>query len=117
MYLGTTSANQAWLHWCDGAWDAAVQEAQAALQRWQALVYPMQWLARLPLLAIALQQGRLDDAIHEAQALLHPEQQQLPTALTAALQAAVDARMQQQSAGSVANLHQALHLAQESGHL
>jgi DNA-binding SARP family transcriptional activator len=117
MYLGTTSANQAWLYWCDGAWDAAVQEAQAALQRWQALVYPMQWLARLPLLAIALQQGRLDDAIHEAQALLHPEQQQLPAALTAALQAAVDGWMQQQSAGSVANLHQALHLAQVSGHL
>jgi DNA-binding SARP family transcriptional activator len=117
MYLGTTLANQAWLHWCNKEWEQTIQDGQAALQYWQTLIYPMQWLARWPLLAVALHQERLADAVHEAQAMLHPEQQQLPTALTTPLEAAVAAWAERHAVLTRTYLHQALQQAQATGYL
>ncbi|MCE7979778.1 MAG: hypothetical protein DYG89_01185 [Caldilinea sp. CFX5] len=117
VYLGTTSANEAWLHWCAGAWEAAQQAGQAALTAWQTMVYPMQWLARWPLLAVALQQTRWADAMEQAQAMLHPEQQQLPAPLTAALQSALAAWAAEQPAVAAHHLKAALNLAHAHGQL
>ena len=56
---------------------------------WSKAVYPFHWLAHWPLLAMALQQNQLPDAVVAARAMLDPGQQQLPTEVEDLLSSAV----------------------------
>jgi len=91
MYVGVSEANRAWLHYRAGQWQEAQAEAEAALATWSVTSYPFQWLAHWVLLALALKQKRLPDAVEAGRAMLAPGQRQLPAAVAAALEAAVAA--------------------------
>ena len=86
-YVGAAQGHLAWLAWRCGDLDECVRAANAALETWRAgQPYPLQWSARLPLLAAHLQQGRLRHAFDCVAGLLDPAQQRLPDALAVALQ-------------------------------
>ena len=120
-YLGVAQAQQAWLalNGADNA--AAVTHAHAALQYWHSVEppYPMQWLARFPLLAIALESAPVAAQIagmqEHARAILAPAQQRMPDPLTQALHAAVAADVP--SAAAINNLQEACHIAREQRYL
>lgn len=118
-YVAAARANQAWLAWRKGDLPAAEQLCLEALAQWRQspLVYPFQWQALWPLLAVALAQDREDDAWSCAEALLEPTQQQLPDPLNTALQAALEANAADKFPDARAHLHRAKAIAQECGYL
>jgi eukaryotic-like serine/threonine-protein kinase len=90
-YLGVAAAQRAWLAWRDGDPAAFAQFGQAALDHWGPLdhtVYPIQWLARLPLLASALGTGEIAAAREQGEILLNQHLQRLPRPLEEALRLA-----------------------------
>ncbi len=91
-YVGAAHANLGWVAWREGRSAEAEQAARAALRCWQplSLVYPFQWLAHWPLLAVALERRQGAEALGHARALLDPTQQRMPEALAEALESAPD---------------------------
>ncbi|WP_437644642.1 serine/threonine-protein kinase [Sorangium sp. So ce362] len=92
-YVGAALANLAWCALQHGELARAEETARDALACWDSLplVYPFQWLARLPLCWVELSYGRLEDAIAQARAVLDPRQQRLPGRLTKLLETAAHA--------------------------
>ena len=77
VFIGLNKANLAWLAWSEGNFSEAQALGQAALAEWQSLKvvdYYLQWTALLPLIAVALVQDRLTEAVVYARGLLAPEQ-------------------------------------------
>ena len=118
-YIAASRANQAWLAWRKEDLAAAEQLCQEALAQWRQspLVYPFQWQALWPLLAVALAWGREDEAWAHARSLLEPAQQRLPDSLNAALEAALAAKAANRSAEASGHLHRAAAIAGELGYL
>ena len=87
-YVGVARGNLGWAHYREGARAEALVELEAALAAWALLLgkypYPMQWIARLPLLALV---NEADLALH-LEAMLGAVQHQLPERLLGALAAA-----------------------------
>ncbi|MFP2934656.1 serine/threonine-protein kinase PknK, partial [Pyxidicoccus sp. 3LG] len=84
-YVGAAHANRAWVALRGGDSATARDAGTEALRLWQplSLVYPFQWLAHWPLLAVELEAGQVSGALGHARALLATNQQRLPDALTA----------------------------------
>ena len=116
LYLAVARANQAWLSYRAGAYDKAVAHARFALEQWEKFVFPFHWLARWPLLAIALERGDLVTAVAQAQALLMPEQHKLPPNVQAALTRALAIRRDNADEVS-AVLNEAVRFARQIGQL
>jgi len=118
-YVAAAKGNQAWLAWRRRDLRAAEQRGQEALPIWRQspLVYPFQWQALWPLIAVALARGQEDEAWAYVQALLEPTQQRLPDALNTPLEAAVQAKAQGQAGDARAHLDRATELAREMGYL
>jgi len=117
FYIGVARANQAWLGYRDGDLGEAGRNGRAALEHWETLAYPMQWLARWPLLAVALAQEDVAEAIIQAQAMLAPEQQALPEALAGPLEHGIRAWESGQAETARTHLEWALVFAVELGFL
>ncbi len=94
-YEGVARANLAWVAWRLGAREEAAREADAAASIWRELaarfVYPLEWLARLPAIACALEEGREVEAVEHASRLLGPVQHDLPGEVLRQAKSAVDA--------------------------
>jgi DNA-binding SARP family transcriptional activator len=118
-YVAAAKGNQAWIAWRRHDLPAAEQWGQEALAIWRQspLVYPFQWFALWPLIAVALEQGREDDAWNYVKALVEPTQQLLQDELNTALEAAVQAKARDQAGEAPQHLVQTLELAQEMGYL
>jgi DNA-binding SARP family transcriptional activator len=93
VYTGTAYGAQAWLAERQGALADAERLGQLALQAFEAYgaPYPLYWQALWPLLAVALAQERVEDAILRARRLVDPEQQPLEREIAAQLAAALAA--------------------------
>jgi class 3 adenylate cyclase/tetratricopeptide (TPR) repeat protein len=116
-YIALARANLAWVAWRDGQHAEVAAHAQAALGLWRQtpVVYPLQWAATLPLLALALDERHLPDAVEHTRALLAPTQQLLPTPITDALERALAADADEATLHDT--LYEALHAAQKHGYL
>jgi eukaryotic-like serine/threonine-protein kinase len=94
-YRGVAHANLGWAAWREGRIDAAENETDAALSHWATLAtkypYPMQWMARLHAIAIALHQGNTAKAHRHATAILDSGQHRLPDAILVPLEDAIAA--------------------------
>jgi hypothetical protein len=120
-YIGASQAGLAWVAWrrsdAAGSPTESLTEAercgQLALEAWQKhpAVYPLYWQALWPLLAVALAQARLADAILHAQKLCAPEQQVLPASLAVLLAAALAAWEDSQFGEAQDHLRRAVALA------
>lgn len=89
-YMAMAKANQAWIAWQDDP-HTSQRLADQALEFWRQLPSghasaPFQWLARWPLIAIAVHQNQIPSAIQHVRALLDPSQQRLPTELVSCLE-------------------------------
>ncbi|WP_437288939.1 TOMM system kinase/cyclase fusion protein [Sorangium sp. So ce406] len=118
-YIGTARANQAWLAWGQGDTRSVEANGQAALDLWSklSLVYPFQWAALFPVLAVELAGGRLSEAVQRACALVKPTQQRLPAALTAALEQGAGAWERGDEGTTRAELARGIELAEQFGYL
>jgi DNA-binding SARP family transcriptional activator len=87
-YVGLARANLAWVAWIEGDVERADAEGRAALEAFAQSaigVFPWEWTARFPLLAVALQRRQTAEARRQARALLDVRQQPLGEELEAAL--------------------------------
>jgi DNA-binding SARP family transcriptional activator len=117
VYVGAAEANLGWLAYRAEDSDGAVRHGEAALVEWQPLQYPFCWLALWPLLAVALHQGRIGDAVDHGRAMLDPVQQRLPDRLTASLEEAITAWNSKQAAAARKHLDEAVEQAKDIGYL
>jgi tetratricopeptide (TPR) repeat protein len=121
-YVAMAKANHAWLAWRAGD-VASVQElGQAALELWHQLPAghasaPFQWLARWPLIAVALRKDQFASAVDHVRVLLDPGQQRVPDELTANLEQSIRAWDSRALESARAILHRSLALAQELRYL
>ncbi|MBI1299942.1 AAA family ATPase [bacterium] len=116
-YIATARANRAWLHLTARQPDAAIHEGRTALATLGRHWYPFEWLARWPLLVVALQRNQLADAVVEVEAMLHPVQQVLPPHLTTTLHRALDCWHRTDIQTTTALLQQSVEIAHSIGHL
>jgi hypothetical protein len=115
-YIGVSQASAAWLHYRAGEWQQAQAEAEAAVATWATTGYPLQWLAYWLLLAIALQQNLLPDAINAARAMLDSEQQQ-PEEVDEVLEMAVTTWEANDKVTAQSYLATSVELASQRGYL
>ena len=116
--VAAAQANQAWVAWREG--DLAERNSgPGALQAWQhsQWTYAFQWMARLPLLAVALDRDQVPEAVEHARALLDLQQQKLPEPLDTAVAAAVAAAGQEAPEVTHGRLARVVQVAQETGYL
>jgi DNA-binding SARP family transcriptional activator len=118
-YVAVASSNQAWIAWRRRDLHTAKQKGQEALAVWRQspLVYPFQWQALWPIIAVNLAQGREDQAWDYAKTLLEPAQQLLPDRLNASLEKALQARKSEPVGVARTCFDQAVELAREMGYL
>ena len=118
-YIVAAKANLAWIAWREGNLSGAQQNGRDALRWWQqsTLISPLQWTALWPLIAATLAEGKFNDAVEYARALLMPTQQRLPDALTAPLEEAILAWERGSTETVHTHLNQAIELAQEMRYL
>jgi hypothetical protein len=94
-YIGVSCGNLSFTAWCEGSWVEAEALGREAVAAWDKLlpgyVYPIQWIARMPLAATLLELDRTDDAVEQWQVLLRPEQAELPVTLQTAIEQAARA--------------------------
>ena len=93
------------------------ENAQAALEMWQKapLVYPFQWTALWPLIAVALNKEEISSAVDCARSLLQPSQQRLPDSINSILEEAIKGWEEEETVEVRINLNRAAELAQELG--
>ena len=116
-YVGAAHGQRAWLAWRSGDVGACERAGHAALEAWRVgQPYPLQWIARLPLLGAELRSARRREAVAHAAVLVDPGQQRLPADLDAALAGAVAAEANGDAAAVVrGKLELALDAAARSG--
>jgi serine/threonine protein kinase len=90
-YEGVAAANLAWVALSEGDVDEAEKGGEAALSAWRglALVYPLQWLAHMPLANVCRARGRIGEAVDHVRAALDDTQQRMPEELAAGIRGAV----------------------------
>lgn len=119
-YIAAAQANTAWLAWRAGQLTEAQHQSEAAVESWQKIAhfkYPFQWTALWTLLAMAVAQGRLPEAVDYVRQLIAPVQIKLPDTITTKLTDAIGAWEQDRREDAHAHLGQAVRLAQETGYL
>jgi eukaryotic-like serine/threonine-protein kinase len=118
-YQALARANQAWLDLKNGDLQASVAHANDALETWNSLtlVFPLQWMALLPKLEVALQRCKLQDGVECARAMLQPTQQYLPGDASDALIRAGRRWAAEDPSGAEAALRAALEHLDRAGYL
>jgi DNA-binding SARP family transcriptional activator len=118
-YMAAAKGNWAWLAWRMGDGETARKLGEEAVVIWKKspLVYPFQWQALWPLIAVAHDQGCVKSACDYARMLLEPTQQLLPADLDLALKAVDRADPSDQTYVINLLLDRVLELAKEMGYL
>jgi tetratricopeptide (TPR) repeat protein len=118
-YIGSAEANLAWSAWRQGRLAEVEQKAGRALELWSqtALVYPFQWLAIWPLIAVNLENNRIGEAIEYAQVLLEETQMHLKDELEVLLGCAINAWESNDPENTKAYLFQSTELSDQIGYL
>jgi len=118
-YAGASTACLSWVALSEGRADEAEALGEAAVELWRQLSlvypYPFQWLGHGPLLAVALERGRVRDAIAHARVMLEPTQQKLPAEVASAIEAAIGAFDRGEPDRSRERLAEALAAARRRG--
>ncbi|HJT81538.1 MAG TPA: AAA family ATPase, partial [Chthoniobacterales bacterium] len=92
-YVAMAKANLAWLAWREERYAEARSLGEEALALWHGMTdpYGVDWQAILPLIAVAVAEQRLDDALRHAGELFGENQHPIPAPLAAAARDAIDA--------------------------
>jgi hypothetical protein len=91
-YAAAAQGELAWVLLREGHALEARAQALEALKAWETEApWPFEWLARFPLAAAAFSKGALDEVGDQFRAMLRPNQQVLPPALSATIERALQA--------------------------
>ncbi|HSO00065.1 MAG TPA: AAA family ATPase, partial [Candidatus Nanopelagicales bacterium] len=117
-YVGAALGNLAWVTLARGERSDAERLAREAVSHWEPLsmVYPFQWLARLPLASVELARGEIERAVDQTRSLLDARQQRLPGRMQSAFEAAATALAQGQRDRARSSLARGLEAARRLGH-
>ena len=112
-YAGMAKAMLAWAAWKQGRYIDAEALAEEARELWRTCVvhYSWCWAGLWPLVAVYLDDGRLEQAVGAARELLGPDQQRFPEALESAVQSALDTWDRGDTKLATKRLNRALDLA------
>ena len=112
-------ANSGWLAWRRGDLALAKEEALAAWNSWQITEdkYAMQWAALWLLIAIAMNEERLNSAVEYARQLLGPNQQLVPPELSKVIEAGLENFEMGDITSAQQRFYQALDLARQLRYL
>jgi eukaryotic-like serine/threonine-protein kinase len=95
-YVGVAHANLAWCGWRTESGADVEHHAREALRAWDKLrpayIYPLQWLARMPLAAWLHAKNRIDESLENCRLMLADPQHLLPEELATAIERAVTPR-------------------------
>ncbi len=118
-YVAMATANLAWVAWREGDHGAAEKLGREALDVWHGMEdpYSLDWIALLPLIAVALHRDDVASAIDFARGLFAEGQHPLPEKLIAAMQRAIESWENNQFEQARADLERALGEAREVGRL
>ena len=121
-YRATAQANLSWAFWRLGDAAEARKKALDAMDQWQKLPAghascSFEWTALLPLMAIAVHDEQLEEAIEHNRALLDPAQMRLPDPLEESLNQAILCWEARKSEDALVHLQQSIDLAKEYGYL
>ena len=122
QYVGAAYGQFAWLAWRAGDVDETLTQAEAAFAEWarfgaEKTVVTFRWFAVFPFIGAAVQQNKIERAIHEGELLLLPAQHRLPDSLTKLLEGAIAAWQQNKQSVTQALLRQLVEEAQASLYL
>jgi hypothetical protein len=92
-YIGAAHGNLAWVAWRGGEITSARRHSQEALEAWRRLPtnYMFEWLARWPLIALAIVDDNITEAVSHAVRLLDESQKRMPETLEPILEGAIRA--------------------------
>jgi DNA-binding SARP family transcriptional activator len=118
-YTAMANANLAWVAWREGNLTEAAAAGRAALELWDSLParYPFDWLAVWPMIAVALEQDDIGEAISLLRELESPTQQPVPANLRPPIERALWAWEQDDQDAAHACLKIAVQTASELGYL
>ncbi|MGE5261769.1 MAG: ATP-binding protein [Acidobacteriota bacterium] len=121
-YIGTAKANQAWIAYRAEDSARAKELGSGALETWHQLPpthasLPFQWLALMPLIAVAMDEQQLGVAVDYTRVLLDPKLQRLPDDLAASLEQAVHDWDTSAQKSAHQHLQQSLTLARQLRYL
>ncbi len=118
-HLAVAEGNLAWLGWREQKMDEAYRHGLAAIELWpqSSFVYPFQWTAYLPLLAVALRNAQIAEGIQYTRALLEPTQQRLPDLLDGPLTQAIQFFEQGDADSAQSCLRRAIAVAEQMRYL
>jgi class 3 adenylate cyclase/tetratricopeptide (TPR) repeat protein len=112
-YAGMAKAMLAWAAWKEDRYVDAEALAEEARELWRAcsVHYSWCWAGLWPLVAVQLDDGRLENAVAAARELLGPDQQRFPEELESAVGSALDTWDRGDEALAAKRLSWALELA------
>jgi class 3 adenylate cyclase/tetratricopeptide (TPR) repeat protein len=118
-YTAMAKANMAWVAWREGNLTEAAAAGRAALELWERLParYPFDWVALWPMIAAALEQDDIGEAISLLRGLESPTQQPVPASLRPPIERALGAWERDDQDTAHACLKIAMQRASELGYL
>jgi hypothetical protein len=111
--------NLAWVAWRKGDLSQALAQGKAALElgRQSQSAFPFQWLYLTLLLAVALADDQISEAVEYARGLLEPAQHRLPDTLETTLEGAIEMWEIGEPEAARTYFDRTIQLAQEMGYL
>jgi tetratricopeptide (TPR) repeat protein len=116
-YAGLAKANLGWLSWKSNDSISVKEYCRSAVDLWKGSVYPFQWTARLPLIAVMLSEDLHVEALQQAQTMLANTQQVLPPKLNKLIEDGIMWWKKNDQVGSLQSLRKARNIAEEIHYL
>lgn len=113
-YAGHARSSLTWADWFEGDFAAAKANGRRSFELWGAMPNPGAWFSQWPLLAIAVAEGSLEEAVGHARSLATPPNMRMPAVLDDTLRRAIAAWERQDEAQARELLGRGVELAQET---
>jgi hypothetical protein len=118
-YVAMATANLSWLAWRQKRPAEAESLGKEALQLWHGMEdpYGVDWQAILPLVAVAVEDRRFEQAVECIRGLFGENQHPLPQALTTAVKEVIAIAEDSDAAAVESKLQQVIEVSREIGYL
>ena len=118
-YVAMAKASFAWVAWSENNFSEVVKQAHEALKLWHQMAdpYGLDWMALVPLIAVASGEGNIAEAIEYARGLFGENQHPLPKDLTTTAKQAIDAWEKKKPKMARKKIEEAIQVSQKIGYL
>jgi len=118
-YVAMAKASFAWVAWGEANFSEVTKQAREALKLWHQMAdpYGVDWMALVPLVAVASGEGNIAEAIEYARGLFGENQHPLPKDLTTTAKQAIDAWEKKKPKMARKKIEEAIQVSQKIGYL